>query len=118
MTGSLPDLNLSLDFSDLVGKLRREANTASRSGQYESLNRLADEMLSWQSRLRRALLLALGEESGTKAWATIVNQVNQVRHERDGAQQVSTYNAEQLREYDAKWTAQREELEELRREKK
>lgn len=117
MTGSLPDMNLSLDFMDLVGKLERQANIASRSGQYEDLHGLARELTEWQTRLRRAFVLALGNDDMAVAWGTIVNQVASVRHERDTAQTLHTLAAQDLRAYDAAWTKSREELEALRRDK-
>lgn len=117
MTGSLPDSNLLLDFMGLVGKLERQANIASRSGQYDDLHGLARELTEWQARLRRAFVLALGDSDMTVAWSTIVNQVASVRHERDTAQTLHTLAAEDLRAYDVAWTKSREELEALRRDK-
>jgi hypothetical protein len=118
MTGSLPDANLSLDLSDLVGRLRRQANVSSRFGQYEALTHLADELVTWQRRIRRALALALGEDDdATATWTTLVNQVSQVRHERDSAQMLHNMATADLREYDRQQTAQSAELDALRRTK-
>jgi hypothetical protein len=115
MTGTMGDPNLNLDLSELIGKIHQQANIASRSGQMEDLQTIAIALTNWQARLRRAFLLALGEPNSTAGWVTVVNQVAQVRHERDGAQRVSTYNAEQLREYDRTFTRLRTELDEARR---
>lgn len=115
MTGSLPDMNLSLDFMDLVGKLERQANIASRAGQYDELHGLAREFIEWQKRLRRAFVLALGETDTAVGWGTIVNQVAVVRHERDGAQTLQRVTVEESRRWEQAFGETRQELERLRR---
>jgi hypothetical protein len=114
VTGSLPDTNLSLDFMDLIGKLEIQANIASRAGQYEDLHGLARELTEWQKRLRRAFVLALGETDVTVAWGPLVNQVAQVRHERDTAQTLHSLAAEDLRQYNIAFTRAKADADELR----
>lgn len=111
MTGSLPDPNLGVELSELVGLLRQQASIASRSGQYEDLNRLADRFLQWQKQLKRAFNLALGDGEFV-TWALLVNRVAEVRHERDGAQQLHQMAADDLKRYDRQYTALRDELDE------
>lgn len=94
MTGSLPDMNLSLDLFDAIGKLRRSANIASRSGQMDELMQIADEIVRWQIRLRRQIVSALGTDNMTDSWAAIVKQIGEMRHERDGAQMLHKLDTE------------------------
>lgn len=118
MTGSLPDPNQSLDFADLVGRLRRSAATAARHGQMDELETLAHDLLVWQARLQRAIQFAISEEPDpTVTWTKIVNQVGTVRHERDSAQQLHQMAADDLRRYDEQYSRQKEELDALRAQK-
>jgi hypothetical protein len=112
VTGTLPDLNLSLDFAALIGKIQRQAAIASRSGQTEDLESISRELTRWNARLRRALLSALGEPDDTLvSWANIVHLVDHCRHERDGAQRLHQMAAEDL-------IQARQELEMLREEER
>lgn len=99
MTGSLPDHNLSTDLFEIIGRLRQSAASASRSGQFQELERIADEILQWQIRLRKAITLALGERDMSSGWGAVVNQIATVRKERDGAQQLHTLDIEDLARY-------------------
>lgn len=111
---ALPDMDLSLDFMDLIGKLHRQASIASRSGQMEDLEKIAAELVEWQKRLRRAFVLALGNNDLAVAWGTLVNSVAELRRDRDTAQTLHRMAAEDLQAYDRTFTQQREELERLR----
>lgn len=114
MTGQLPDGNLNLDLSALIGRVHQQASIASRSGQYEDLEHIAAELTLWQRRLQRAFALALGEPDNQTGWVTVVNQVAQVRHERDGAQQLHQMAVEAMAEYNRAVVEQFEELDEAR----
>lgn len=115
MTGSMGDPNLSLDLFDIVGRLRRSADTASRYGQTDQLQRIADEIVQWQIRLRRAVTDALGTHDMNSGWDVIVREVHQMVVERDSAQQIRFLADPEIVAYSRKVAAQQEELDEQRR---
>lgn len=116
--GHVPDLNLSTDLFDTIGRLRRSANTASRYGQADELQRIADEVLQWQIRLRKAIVDALGHHEMALGWGTIVNQIEAARKERDSARTLNQMTLEDVRHLEQAYGEARQELERLRQEKR
>lgn len=91
-----PDMDLTLDLFEIIGRLRRSADVASRYGQTDELHRIADQVLQWQTRLRKAVVLAIGHDDMMTGWGTIVNQIAELRRERDGAQMVRKLVLEEM----------------------
>jgi hypothetical protein len=118
ISGQAPDLNLSTDLFEIIGRLRRSANTASRYGQLDELMRIADEIVQWQIRLRKAVVDALGHHEMATGWGTIVNQIDSTRRERDSIQTLNQMTLEDIRHLEQAYGEARQELERLRREKR
>ena len=67
-----------------------------------------------QIRLRKAIVFALGTNSMTDSWSTIVQQIRDCRHERDGAQQLQQLTVAEMAEYTHKLADAQALLEVLR----
>lgn len=74
------------DFFDIIGRLRRSANTASRFGQTDELQRLADELVRWQARLRTEICKALDITPPTSV--SIETMIERIRNEHERAEAV------------------------------
>jgi hypothetical protein len=119
ISGHAPDPRLGTDLFATLGRLRRIAASLNAPPmQIDSLQKVADEVIQWQQRLRKAVVDALGHHDMNLGWDTIVNQVASTVRERDSAQLLHRMAAQDLADYDAQWTAQREELDALRAEER
>jgi len=111
--------NLSTGLFDLIGRIRRAIGTLRiEPMSVDRMQGLTDEIVRWQIQLRREVVEALGDHDMNVGWDTIVAQIDTLRRERDIAQTLHSMAAQDLQEYDRKWSAQREELEALREAKR
>lgn len=116
--GHVPDRKLDTDLFELVGKLRRSANTASRFGQTDELQAIADGILQWSVRLRKALLEALEPGLDLNAgWPTLIAAAEALRKTYDSMATLVRVNAEDLMQMEQQFGEARQELERMRREK-
>jgi hypothetical protein len=65
-------------FVELVGNIRREANLASKFGQTDRLNRLADSLIRVEVQMRAEVLKALGLDVDRIPWPALVERIRQV----------------------------------------
>jgi len=111
--------NLSTGLFDLIGRIRRAIGTLRiEPMSVDRMQGLTDEIVRWQIQLRREVVEALGDHDMNVGWDTIVAQIDTLRRERDTAQTLHSMAAQDLQEYDRKWSAQRAELEALREAKR
>lgn len=71
------------EFFDIIGRLRRSANTSSRYGQCDELQRIADELVRWQARLRTDICRALEITPPTSV--SMETMVERIRNEHERA---------------------------------
>lgn len=81
-----PSSQAAGDFFDIIGRLRRSANTSSRYGQVDELMRLADELVRWQARLRTEICKALGVNPPTSV--SIEAMIVRIQNEHARAEEV------------------------------
>lgn len=74
------------DFFDLIGRLRRSANTSARFGQMDELQRIADGLVRWQARVRTDICRALDINPPTSV--SIETMVERIRNEHTRAEAV------------------------------
>lgn len=73
---------MASDFFDIIGRLRRSANTASRYGQVDELQRIADDLVRWQAQLRTEICRALEIEPPTSVSVELMVKRIRTEHER------------------------------------
>lgn len=76
------------DFFDIIGRLRRSANTSSRYGQTDELQRIADELVRWQARVRTEICRALDINPPTSV--SIEAMIERVRNEHKRAERTDS----------------------------
>jgi hypothetical protein len=117
--GHVPDRKLDGDLFEIVGRLRRSANISSRFGQADELQGIADDILQWSTRLRKALLEAL--EPGldlTAGWPALVAAAEALRKTYDSMLTLGRMNGQELGRMEQQFGEARQELERLRRERR
>jgi hypothetical protein len=115
--GHVPDRKLDMDLFDIINRLRRNANTSARFGQTDELQGIADEILRWSTRLRKALLDALEPGLDLNAgWPALIASAEALRKTYDSVMTLGRMNAQELLQLEQAYGEARQELERLRQE--
>lgn len=116
--GHVPDRKLDSDLFELIGRLRRSANISSRFGQTDELQGIADAILQWSTRLRKALLEALEPGLGLDAgWPTLIAAAEALRKTYDSMATLGRMTAQDLGRMEQQFGEARQELERMRKER-
>jgi len=117
--GHVPDRKLDTDLFELIGQLRRNADTSSRFGQADDLERIADELLRWSARLRKALLEALEPSLDPDvSWVPLIAAAQALRKTHESMLILGSATAQELIRMEQQSGEARQELDRMRKEKR